>query len=57
MLNYNYWTDREKKVIILKHKRGWAIVDIAAELGWSPRTISRILKEIDEKLEFVLKDD
>lgn len=46
----NEWlTDREKEVFDLYYRRGWAIVDVAAELYISPSTVKRCLQSIRSK--------
>lgn len=43
-------TDRQKQILSYKI-RGWYNVEIAAELGYSERTIRREVKEIQRRIE------
>lgn len=42
--------DRERDVLTLYYRRGWAIEDVAAEIGYSRRTVDRVLRAVREKV-------
>ena len=48
-IEHCFFTDRELEIIQL-HRRGWAIVDIAAELDISSRTVDRDIVSIKDKI-------
>ena len=45
-----FMTDRERQVMELYYRRGWAIEDVAAELYISASTVKRTLREIRQKI-------
>ena len=43
-------TDMQRTVFELYYRRGWTIEDVAAETGRDRRTVSRILRQLREKV-------
>ena len=43
-------TDMQRTVVELYYRRGWTSEDVAAEIGRDRRTVSRILRQLREKV-------
>ena len=43
-------TDMQRTVFESYYRRGWTIEDVAAEIGRDRRTVSRILRQLREKV-------